>query len=72
MMDFNHFNIKSTTVETWNDKRFMILQSMLGKVGKNTFIEAPFSADYGCNVSIGEDCFINWKSVIQAPFRCIY
>lgn len=58
-MDFNHFNITSTTVETWNDKRFMILQSMLGKVGKTTFIEAPFSADYGCNVSIGEDCFIN-------------
>ncbi|KAF7509868.1 hypothetical protein GJ744_007379 [Endocarpon pusillum] len=72
MMDFNLFNIKSTTVETWNEKRFMILQSMLGKVGKNTFVEAPFSADYGCNVSIGEDCFINWNmSILDASLVVI-
>ena len=69
-MDFNQFNIKSTTVKTWNDERFKILRAMLGKVGKNTFVEAPFSVDYGCNVSIGEDCFINWKSVTQFSFRC--
>lgn len=63
MQDFNQFDVKSTTVETWNEGRREILQKMLGKVGGSVFIEAPFSVDYGCNVSIGEDCFINWKSV---------
>lgn len=68
MQDYNQFDIKSTTVETWNEERFKILQQMLGKIGKATFIEPPFAADYGCNVSIGEDCFINWKSVVPTPY----
>lgn len=61
MQDYNTFDIKSTTVETWNTERFKILQEMLGRVGEHTFIEPPFRVDYGCNVSIGKDCFVNWK-----------
>lgn len=61
MQDYNQFDIKSTTVETWNTERFKILQEMLGSIGEHTFIEPPFLVDYGCNVSIGKDCFVNWK-----------
>lgn len=68
MQDYNQFDVKSTTVETWNEGRFKILQQMLGSVGKSTFIEAPFLVDYGCNVSIGKDCFVNWKSVSLSLF----
>ncbi|OLN87644.1 putative acetyltransferase C18B11.09c 2 [Colletotrichum chlorophyti] len=41
-----------------------MLKGILGKVGKGTFIEPPFIPDYGCNVIIGENCFINFNCTI--------
>ncbi|KAH0440417.1 hypothetical protein CcaCcLH18_02441 [Colletotrichum camelliae] len=41
-----------------------MLKDILGKVGPGTFIEPPFIPDYGCNVVIGENCFINFNCTI--------
>ncbi|KAF9881543.1 hypothetical protein CkaCkLH20_00689 [Colletotrichum karsti] len=41
-----------------------MLKDILGQVGKGTFIEPPFIPDYGCNVIIGENCFINFNCTI--------
>ncbi|KAK2762970.1 o-acetyltransferase [Colletotrichum kahawae] len=41
-----------------------MLKDILGKVGPGTFIEPPFMPDYGCNVVIGENCFINFNCTI--------
>ncbi|CAI0649485.1 unnamed protein product [Colletotrichum noveboracense] len=41
-----------------------MLTDILGKVGPGTFIEPPFIPDYGCNVVIGENCFINFNCTI--------
>lgn len=41
-----------------------ILKSLLGKVGKNTWIEPPFHCDYGWNIEIGENFFANYNLVI--------
>ncbi|KAL0938623.1 acetyltransferase C18B11.09c 2 [Colletotrichum truncatum] len=41
-----------------------MMKGILGKVGKGTFIEPPFVPDYGCNVIVGENCFINFNCTI--------
>lgn len=40
------------------------LKSILGKTGKNVFIEAPFHCDYGKNIEVGEHFFANYNLTI--------
>ena len=40
-------------------ERSRILAELLGKVGKGVWIEAPFFCDYGENIFLGENTFIN-------------
>jgi hypothetical protein len=42
-----------------------MLGEMLGRVGSGTFIEPPFYPDYGCNVIMGKNCFMNFGYVIS-------
>ena len=37
------------------------LDNILGKAGKGSLIEPPFNPDYGSNIILGNDCFINFK-----------
>lgn len=41
------------------DERNWILGQMLGKVGTGVWIESPFFCDYGVNIEIGENTFVN-------------
>lgn len=41
-------------------KQAELLGAVLGRVGSGTFIEPPFLPDYGCNVIIGQNCFMNF------------
>lgn len=45
------------------EERKFLLEQLLGCVGKNTWIEAPFFCDYGENIFIGDDSFINCNCV---------
>ncbi len=45
------------------DKKSQILDSLLGKKGKDVWIEAPFACDYGKNIFIGDSTFINFNCV---------
>ncbi|MBP8239422.1 MAG: sugar O-acetyltransferase [Saprospiraceae bacterium] len=62
-----------------------ILTELLGHKGSGVWIEAPFYCDYGSNISIGENTFINTncmflddnkisigKNVLIAPYVQIY
>ena len=40
------------------------LGRIFGSVGEKTFIETPFICDYGYNISIGTDSFINYGGVV--------
>lgn len=40
--------------------RSKLLADLLGRVGTGCVIEPPFRPDYGCNIVMGNDCFINW------------
>lgn len=41
-------------------KKALLLQDLLGKMGKNVFINQPFYVDYGKHISIGDDFFANY------------
>ena len=41
-----------------------ILRQLFGKIGERFIINQPFRCDYGCNIFLGEDCFINFNCTI--------
>ena len=43
------------------DKQQELLSTMLGKVGNNVEIKVPFMCDYGYNIEMGENVFINYN-----------
>ncbi|KAG5358594.1 putative acetyltransferase C18B11.09c [Yarrowia sp. B02] len=43
--------------------RVALLDKMLGKMGKQTYIEAPVFFDYGCNMSVGDNFYANYNCV---------
>lgn len=45
-------------------ERAAILRRLLGKTGKEFVIEQPFFCDYGYNIEIGENFFMNVNGVI--------
>ena len=59
--DYNNLDPRTVSYDKIGKARFELLQRLVGRVGDNTLVEPPFRPDYGCNVIIGRDCFINWK-----------
>ncbi|KAJ5495514.1 acetyltransferase [Penicillium diatomitis] len=62
--DYNKLDTKSISWDQVSDKRLELLRKVCGKVGDGTFVEPPFRPDYGCNVVIGKDCFVNWNLTV--------
>lgn len=52
------------TTEEQLDQRLDILRNLLGKVGKNPYIEPPFRCDYGYNIFIGDSFYANYDCII--------
>lgn len=61
--DYNDLDTNTVPYDQVFEKRLELLRKLCGKVGDGTFVEPPFRPDYGCNMIIGSDCFINWKWV---------
>ena len=49
--------------------REIMLKELLGKVGSDVFVEPPLYVDYGCNISIGERFYANFKYVLTCRMR---
>jgi maltose O-acetyltransferase len=47
------------------------LRSILGKVGKNVWIETPFHCDYGKHIEVGDNFFANYNCTILDVGRVI-
>ena len=41
-----------------------IIQKLFGKSDETTFVNPPFFCDYGSNIEVGKNCFINYNCVI--------
>ena len=47
-----------------SDERHALLAERLGEVGKGAVVRPPFHCDYGFNIRLGSDVFINFNCVI--------
>lgn len=54
----------SNTPSTDTETKQKILASLLGSLGRNVWIESPFFCDYGENIFIGNNVFINYNCVL--------
>lgn len=50
--------------DPWSDDARAILPTVLGVIGDGTWIEAPLFCEYGCNVCIGPDTFVNTGCIL--------
>lgn len=46
------------------EQRLALFRELLGRIGSGTFIQPPFACDYGYNLWIGDDAFVNFNTVI--------
>ena len=56
--DYNHIRPSN------KEERRALLRSLLGHVGEHITIEQPFHCDYGYNIEIGDNFFMNYNGVI--------
>jgi maltose O-acetyltransferase len=56
--------LQAFNAEPDEEERLALLRELLGRIGSGSFIQPPFACDYGTNVSIGDDVFINFNAVI--------
>ena len=54
----------NSSAPTESENRVSLLRKLVGKAGKNPWIEVPFYCDYGYNIQMGEDCFFNFNCVV--------
>lgn len=62
----SHFPDDATPDSLAADRETM-LEQQFGRVGKNVLIEPPLNIDYGCNISLGEDFYSNFKYAPLTP-----
>lgn len=53
-------------------KRIRLMSKILGKTGKNYWIEQPFQCDYGYNIEIGENFYSNHNLIILDPAKVTF
>lgn len=46
------------------EERSHLIKTILGKSGKNTYIEPPFRCDYGYNIEVGDNFYANYNVMI--------
>jgi acetyltransferase-like isoleucine patch superfamily enzyme len=46
------------------DERDYLIRRLLGKTGKEFYIEPPFRCDYGYNIELGENFYANYNLII--------
>lgn len=44
--------------------RLSVLRELLGSVGERTSVQPPFACDHGYDISVGDDVYVNFNTVI--------
>jgi maltose O-acetyltransferase len=56
--------LRSFNAEQDEERRMAVLRTILGSVGSDAVVMPPFACDYGYNLSLGVQAFINYGGVI--------
>ncbi|KKK20323.1 hypothetical protein AOCH_002252 [Aspergillus ochraceoroseus] len=59
--DFNQLDLRKLSCDEATETRLELLRKVVGRVGEGTYVEAPFTPDYGRNIIIGRETFINFN-----------
>ncbi|WP_188454194.1 sugar O-acetyltransferase [Virgibacillus oceani] len=51
------------TMETEKKERMELLRKLFGAIGENSYIEPTFRCDYGYNIHVGENFYVNFNCV---------
>ena len=62
---YNEYLPDDATDESLAAGRYVILKELIGHIGQGVDIDPPFRVDYGCNISIGDGFYANFKCVSQ-------
>ncbi len=61
MHKYNHHFPDNATPDSLTSDRAEMLKEIFGAVGKGVYIEPPVNIDYGCNVTLGDGFYSNFK-----------
>lgn len=53
------------------EARDALMREILGRAGRNLFVNAPFLCDYGCNIEVGDNFYANYNCVILDVARVV-
>lgn len=67
MHKYNNYFPDDATPESLTADREKLLKEHFGKVGEGVFIEPPVNIDYGCNISLGDNFYSNFKYDCLTP-----
>jgi maltose O-acetyltransferase len=56
--------LRSFNAEPDEERRMSVLRTILGSVGSDAVVMPPFACDYGYNLSLGAQAFVNYGGVI--------
>lgn len=45
------------------ERRVGMIKAMFGKIGKGVYVEPTIQIDYGCNITVGDNFYANFKYV---------
>lgn len=57
----NYVPLEEETAELVSEKRIGIIKQLFGKVGADSYVEPNIQVDYGCNITVGERFYANFK-----------
>ncbi len=60
----NLTRLYNNTTEDQLELRQQLLSELFGKIGSNLFITPPFYCDYGSNIELGNNVYMNFNCVI--------
>ena len=56
--------LRAFNAESDDTARLVLLRELFGSLGSGTSVQPPFSCDYGSNISIGTNVYVNFNSMI--------
>ncbi len=56
--------LRAFNAEPDGSARTVLLRELLGSLGARSSIQPPFACDYGSNIAMGDDVFVNFNCVI--------
>ncbi|RTE70199.1 hypothetical protein BHE90_015399 [Fusarium euwallaceae] len=69
MNKYNSYFPDNSTPASLTADREAMLKQVVGSIGKSPFIEPPINIDYGCNISIGDNFYSNFKQHLYQGFN---